>query len=29
MKKNNIETEEDLNHFSKINYEEYKISNRI
>lgn len=25
MKKNNIETEEDLNHFSKINYEEYKI----
>lgn len=24
MKKNNIETEEDLNHFSKINYEEYK-----
>ena len=24
MKKNNIETEEDLNNFSKINYDEYK-----
>ncbi len=24
MKKNNIETEEDLNNFAKINYDEYK-----
>ena len=24
MKKNNIETEEDLNNFSKNNYDEYK-----